>query len=120
MTTPVTINLDAFFESLQLLLSNIKNGIQLAVDKHNVANPGCQVQLKTFDTEGDPQKATQIAIGHGRDQAALVIDQQRHADGAGIHDFQRFEQTEIAGDQQAFQLFEVSHVPTSWRPAART
>ena len=40
---------------------NIKNGVQLAVDKHNAANPGCQVQLKTFDTEGDPQKATQIA-----------------------------------------------------------
>ena len=40
---------------------NIKNGIQLAVDKHNAANQGCQVQLKTFDTEGDPQKATQIA-----------------------------------------------------------
>ncbi|BBY83825.1 branched-chain amino acid ABC transporter substrate-binding protein [Mycolicibacterium pulveris] len=40
---------------------NIKNGIQLAVDKHNAANPGCQVQLKTFDTEGDPQRATQIA-----------------------------------------------------------
>ena len=40
---------------------NIKDGVQLAVDKHNAANPGCQVQLKTFDTEGDPQKATQIA-----------------------------------------------------------
>jgi branched-chain amino acid transport system substrate-binding protein len=40
---------------------NIKNGVQLAVDKHNAANPGCQVQLKPFDTEGDPQKATQIA-----------------------------------------------------------
>lgn len=40
---------------------NIKNGVQLAVDKHNSANPGCQVQLKTFDTEGDPQKATQVA-----------------------------------------------------------
>lgn len=40
---------------------NIKNGIQLAVDKHNAANPGCQVQLKPFDTEGDPQKATGIA-----------------------------------------------------------
>ncbi|OBI84307.1 branched-chain amino acid ABC transporter substrate-binding protein [Mycobacterium sp. E740] len=40
---------------------NIKNGIQLAVDQHNAANQGCQVQLKTFDTEGDPQKATQIA-----------------------------------------------------------
>ncbi|MGV0742808.1 branched-chain amino acid ABC transporter substrate-binding protein [Mycolicibacterium sp. XJ870] len=40
---------------------NIKNGIQLAIDKHNGANPGCQVQLKTFDTEGDPQKASGIA-----------------------------------------------------------
>ncbi len=40
---------------------NIKNGVQLAVDKHNAANPGCQVQLIPHDTEGDPQKATQIA-----------------------------------------------------------
>ncbi len=40
---------------------NIKNGVQLAIDKHNAANPGCQVQLKPFDTEGDPQKATGIA-----------------------------------------------------------
>jgi branched-chain amino acid transport system substrate-binding protein len=40
---------------------NIRNGVQLAVDQHNEANPRCQVQLKTFDTEGDPQKATQIA-----------------------------------------------------------
>jgi branched-chain amino acid transport system substrate-binding protein len=41
--------------------TNIKYGVQLAVDKHNAANPGCQVQLKTFDTEGDPQKASAIA-----------------------------------------------------------
>ena len=40
---------------------NIMNGVQLAIDKHNAANPGCQVQLKPFDTEGDPQKATAIA-----------------------------------------------------------
>ncbi|MBS1693160.1 MAG: branched-chain amino acid ABC transporter substrate-binding protein [Actinobacteria bacterium] len=40
---------------------NIKNGVQLAIDKHNAANPGCQVQLKPFDTEGDPQKATGVA-----------------------------------------------------------
>jgi branched-chain amino acid transport system substrate-binding protein len=40
---------------------NIKNGVQLAINQHNAANPGCQVQLKTFDTEGDPQKATQVA-----------------------------------------------------------
>ena len=40
---------------------NIKNGVQLAIDMHNAANPGCQIELKTFDTEGDPQKATAIA-----------------------------------------------------------
>lgn len=40
---------------------NIKNGVQLAVDQHNAANPGCQVQLKLFDTEGTEQKATQVA-----------------------------------------------------------
>lgn len=40
---------------------NIKNGVQMALDKHNAANPGCQIELKSFDTEGDPQKATGIA-----------------------------------------------------------
>jgi len=40
---------------------NIKNGIQMAIDKHNAANAGCQIELKTFDTEGDPMKATAIA-----------------------------------------------------------
>ena len=40
--------------------TNVQDGAKLAVDVHNAANPGCQVQLKTFDTEGDPQKATQV------------------------------------------------------------
>ncbi|MFI5086074.1 MAG: branched-chain amino acid ABC transporter substrate-binding protein [Actinomycetales bacterium] len=37
---------------------NIFNGIQLAINQHNEANPGCQVAFKKFDTEGDPNKAT--------------------------------------------------------------
>ena len=41
--------------------ANVRDGAQLAVDQHNAANPGCQVQLKTYDTEGDPQKATAVA-----------------------------------------------------------
>ncbi len=41
--------------------ANVRNGVQLAVDRHNAGNPGCQVQLKPFDTENDPQKATQVA-----------------------------------------------------------
>ena len=40
---------------------NILNGANVAIDEHNKANPGCQVTLKQFDTEGDPQKATQVA-----------------------------------------------------------
>src|ERR1700739_3791657 len=31
---------------------NIRDGAQLAIDKHNQANPGCQVQLIPFDTGG--------------------------------------------------------------------
>ena len=41
--------------------TNVKDGAQLAIDQHNAANPGCQVELKAFDTEGDAQKATAIA-----------------------------------------------------------
>jgi len=37
---------------------NIYNGVQLAIDQHNKANPGCQVNFTKFDTEGDPNKAT--------------------------------------------------------------
>ena len=40
---------------------NVRDGAELAVEQHNAANPDCQVQLKTFDTEGDPQKATGVA-----------------------------------------------------------
>lgn len=40
---------------------NVRDGAQLAVDQHNAANPGCQVTLRAFDTEGDPQKATAVA-----------------------------------------------------------
>ncbi|MGW4488439.1 branched-chain amino acid ABC transporter substrate-binding protein [Amycolatopsis sp. NPDC004368] len=39
---------------------NILNGAKLAVDQHNKANPGCQVKLEQFDTEGTPDKAPGI------------------------------------------------------------
>lgn len=39
----------------------VKNGVQLAVDQHNAANPACQVQLKPFDTEGNPANDTELA-----------------------------------------------------------
>lgn len=37
---------------------NIFNGVQLAVNEHNKANPKCQVKFSKYDTEGDPTKAT--------------------------------------------------------------
>ncbi|GAA1977195.1 branched-chain amino acid ABC transporter substrate-binding protein [Amycolatopsis minnesotensis] len=44
---------------------NILYGVDLAVTQHNKANPGCQVKLEKFETEGTPDKApgivTQIA-----------------------------------------------------------
>ena len=52
---------------------NIKNGVQLALDKHNAANPGCQIELRTFDTEGDPQKATAIAPQIVDDQSIIGL-----------------------------------------------
>jgi branched-chain amino acid transport system substrate-binding protein len=36
---------------------NIYNGVQLAINQHNKANPGCQVAFKKFDTGGDPAQA---------------------------------------------------------------
>ena len=59
---PVTIAMAGALNGPDAALGiNIKNGVQLALDKHNAANPGCQIELRTFDTEGDPQKATAIA-----------------------------------------------------------
>jgi serine/threonine protein kinase/ABC-type branched-subunit amino acid transport system substrate-binding protein len=42
------------------LATNIRNGAQLAVDANNAANPGCQIQLRSFNTGGDPQKALAV------------------------------------------------------------
>jgi len=36
---------------------NIYNGVQLAINKHNAANAGCQVAFKKYDTAGDPAQA---------------------------------------------------------------
>jgi branched-chain amino acid transport system substrate-binding protein len=52
---------------------NIRNGVKLAVDKHNKANPGCQVTLKEFDTEGDPQKASGVAPRIIQDQQIIGL-----------------------------------------------
>ena len=40
---------------------NSKNGVRLAITRHNAANAGCQVQIKEFDTGGDPQRVNDFA-----------------------------------------------------------
>ncbi|MDQ6851617.1 MAG: branched-chain amino acid ABC transporter substrate-binding protein [Actinomycetota bacterium] len=39
----------------------VLKGTKLAVNQHNKANPGCQVTVKPFDTEGSPDKAPGVA-----------------------------------------------------------
>ena len=51
----------------------IRNGAQLAVDKHNAANPGCQVQLKLFDTAGDPAVAAGVVPSIVEDTYTLGV-----------------------------------------------
>ena len=52
---------------------NIEYGAELAVDQHNAANPGCKITLETFDTEGDPQKATQVAPRIVGDESIVAL-----------------------------------------------
>ena len=52
---------------------NIVDGAQLAVDQHNKANADCKITLKRFDTEGDPQKATQVAPQIANDESIVGL-----------------------------------------------
>jgi branched-chain amino acid transport system substrate-binding protein len=40
---------------------NIVNGAKLAMDEFAAENPDCKVELKEFDSQGDPEKATPLA-----------------------------------------------------------
>jgi branched-chain amino acid transport system substrate-binding protein len=52
---------------------NILNGAKMAVDEFNKANAGCQITVKQFDTEGDPQKATQAAPQSVGDASVIAL-----------------------------------------------
>lgn len=51
---------------------NEYQGMQLAINEHNKANPDCQVQFKKFDTEGDPNKATSPVTQATGNQAIIA------------------------------------------------
>ncbi len=52
---------------------NISNGVQLAVNDHNKANPKCQVKFVKYDTEGDPTKATGPSTQAANNKAILGV-----------------------------------------------
>jgi branched-chain amino acid transport system substrate-binding protein len=62
MCPPVSIGLATALTGPDTSLGlNVEHGLQLAVDRHNAANPQCQVAIRTFDTENDAQKASEVA-----------------------------------------------------------
>ena len=52
---------------------NIKRGVELALEQWNKANSGCQVKLKDYDSQGDPQKAPALADQAIADKEILGI-----------------------------------------------
>lgn len=52
---------------------NIRDGVKLALDQFTKANGGCKVTLKEFDTEGDPQKATQVVPNIVNDPSIIGV-----------------------------------------------
>jgi branched-chain amino acid transport system substrate-binding protein len=51
----------------------IKQAVQLAIEEHNQANPGCQVTYKEFDTAGSPQTALAPTVAAINDPSILGV-----------------------------------------------
>jgi branched-chain amino acid transport system substrate-binding protein len=41
---------------------NIVNGAKVALDEFNSENPDCEITLKEYDSQGDPEKASPLAV----------------------------------------------------------
>lgn len=52
---------------------NIRNGVKLAVDKHNKDNADCKVDLKEYDSAGDPNQATGLATQAIGDDSVIGV-----------------------------------------------
>jgi len=52
---------------------NERNGAKLAVKQFNAANADCQVQLKQFDSAGDPAQAPQLATAVVQDKDIVGV-----------------------------------------------
>jgi branched-chain amino acid transport system substrate-binding protein len=40
---------------------NIRNGAKMAIDAYNATNPAVKIELKEYDSQGDPKQATSLA-----------------------------------------------------------
>ncbi len=52
---------------------NMVGGIELALDEYNKDHSDCEVGLKTFDSQGDPQKATPLATQIVGDESIIGL-----------------------------------------------
>jgi branched-chain amino acid transport system substrate-binding protein len=52
---------------------NIRKGVELALEQWNKENPDCNVTLKDYDSQGDPQKAPALADQAINDKSVLGI-----------------------------------------------
>jgi branched-chain amino acid transport system substrate-binding protein len=83
---------------------NVRDGVQMAIARHNAANPRCQVQIKEFDTGGDPLRVSDVA-------PRIVAD----AYTVGLIGPTLSGVAEAAG-----ALFEASGLPTATASASRS
>ncbi len=52
---------------------NIKQGASLAIDQFNEKNPDCQIELKDFDSQGDPAQAPGLATAVINDKSIVGV-----------------------------------------------
>ncbi len=52
---------------------NIVDGAKLKIEEFNAENPDCQITLKEFDSQGDPEKATPLAVQIAGDESILGV-----------------------------------------------
>ena len=52
---------------------NIVGGVKVAVDEYNKANADCNVTVKDFDSQGDPEKATPLATQVINDKSIIGV-----------------------------------------------
>jgi len=55
------------------LVTPMKNGAALALDKYNAAHADCKVTLVDYDSQGDPAKAPALAQGAVSDAKVVAI-----------------------------------------------